>query len=79
MNSPIEVSESIDYGPVVRILDRELADSFDDYVTENFYAFYDTKFADDAVEFYFGQFASVARLKEIVDRFNAKNSGGKPQ
>ena len=73
MKPLIQVSDSVDYGPVVRVLDRELADTFDDFVTENFYTFYDMGFKDDAVEFCFGQLASLERVKEVVDRFNAEN------
>jgi hypothetical protein len=74
MKPPLQILDSADYGPIVRVLGRELADAFDDFITENFYAFYDTKFKDETVEFYFGQFGSVARIKEIVDRFNAQNN-----
>jgi hypothetical protein len=73
MSQIIEVSDTVEYGPVVRVFDRELADAFDDFVTENFYGFYDTKFAERVVEFYFGQFGSVERLKDVVQRFEAQH------
>lgn len=73
MNSPIQVSDSVEYGPVVRIVGRELADAFDDFATENFYTFYDMGFKDDAVEFCFGQLASMERVKEVVERFSTED------
>lgn len=68
-NSKMFAIETSDYGPFVRVLDRSLADEFDDFLTESFFILYDCKFNDESVEFLFGVAASKTKLSKIIDDF----------
>jgi len=69
MSAEVEVFETSEHGTVLRCRDTELADQFEDYLTEQCYVLFSTRFESTATSFFFGQASSVATVRELFDRF----------
>lgn len=60
-----------DYGTLVRCVDADSADQFEDYLSEQCYVPFDIKFDGVDTVFYFGQASSRKALEELIARFQA--------
>lgn len=69
MIEKFEISESKEYGVILKINDTELADEFDDYLTENSPISYSLKFSESNVEFFLGRFVDVEHIQNLVTKF----------
>lgn len=69
MESLFDIKESEKYGVVLTVRDAELADNFDDYITEQCYILYEIKFYERHVEFYFGQASCIEKVNYIVESY----------
>ena len=56
-------------GVSIVVEDDELADLFDDFLTEEIYVLYNVRDKDGKQEFLFGNAASETKLSEIIDAF----------
>jgi hypothetical protein len=56
-------------GISILVEDDELADSFDDFLTEEMYVLYNLRERDGKQEFLFGNAASEIKLSRIIDAF----------
>lgn len=65
----ISVNESVNYGVFLTIFDSELADEIEDFLNEKFFVFFNIKFNDSQVEFYFGQAACVDKVSKLLKEF----------
>lgn len=63
------VEEDPQYGVVVWCSDANVADEFEDFLSERNYVLFHVKFEGSEVAFYFGQASSRARLEAIIERF----------
>jgi hypothetical protein len=63
------VDEDPQYGVVVQCFDVEVADQFEDFLSERNYVLFHVKFEGPAVMFYFGQASSREKLEAIIERF----------
>lgn len=71
----IDVSDSPEYGAILKCPDVEIADQFDDFLTESCFVFFQTKFEQDEVSFFFGQSSSVQKVRDLYERFVATTTG----
>jgi hypothetical protein len=70
--SRFHVDEEPAYGVVLRCTDAELADLFEDFLSEKNFVLFNTKFQETEVLFYFGQASSLDAVRRLVDRFEAE-------
>ena len=69
MDMRFEVSENEKYGAVLKISDVELADEFEDFLTESCYVAFDVKLEFDCEYFYFGQASCIEKVRDFLERF----------
>ena len=72
MKSVFEIVESEEYGAFLKVDDVEIADEFDDFLTEECYVLFEQKFESDHVVVHFGQAGSVEKIRLLVERFEQK-------
>ncbi|CAK0773630.1 conserved hypothetical protein [Gammaproteobacteria bacterium] len=72
MNTVIatDVYDSPEYGTVLKCYDLIVADEFEDFLTESCFVFFQTKFDQNEVTFFFGQASSVQKVRDLFKRFN---------
>lgn len=68
-DSTFKITESPEYGTVLRINNSELANQFEDFLAERCYVLFNIKFESDFVLFFFGQASSPVKVGELLDRF----------
>ncbi len=71
-NSEIKISETAEYGAMLRCPDTELADQFEDFLTESCFVLFKTKLDSQEVTFFFGQASSVQKVRDLYERFIGK-------
>lgn len=69
MRKDVVVSSTDEYGIVVEILDPEVADRFEGYLTDNHYVLFDVKFENESVHFFFGQASSLKKVEALCYSF----------
>ena len=69
VGSGFQVGEEPTCGVVLRCADAELADQFEDFLSEKNFVLFNTKFQESEVLFYFGQASSLDAVKRLVERF----------
>lgn len=69
VDSGFKIDEEPTYGVVLRCTDAELADQFEDFLSEKNFVLFNTKFRETEVVFYFGQASSVDAVRRLVERF----------
>jgi len=67
----VDILESSEYGAILKCRDLELADEFEDFLSETCFVLFQTKFDAGEVLFYFGQASSAVRVRELYERFIA--------
>jgi len=72
MNDIFEISDTEDYGALLKVSDVEIADELDDFLTEECYVFFEQKLESDYVEIYFGQASSSDKVNNLLRKFEAK-------
>ncbi|NQY19682.1 hypothetical protein [Alteromonas sp.] len=73
MEKSIETKYEEEFGVVAYCEDSDLADKFDDFLTESLYVFYEMKFLENKTEYYFGKASCQEAVNKIIDSFLAKN------
>jgi len=73
MDTRFEITETKEYGVVLRIKDVDLADEFDDFINEEYYVFTELKFETACVYFYFGQAGCKEKVRDLVENFLSKS------
>lgn len=63
------IDEEPAYGVVLRCTDAEVADQFEDFLSEKNFVLFSTKFQGAEVVFYFGQASSLDAVRRLVERF----------
>jgi hypothetical protein len=66
----VEIQELHEYGTILKIGDTEVADQFEDFLTEHRFVLFNVKFEPDGVSFYFGQASSAARVRDLYNVFS---------
>ncbi|MGY0564276.1 MAG: hypothetical protein ACW7DR_09035 [Paraglaciecola chathamensis] len=67
--SKIKSTFDKDYGVIISVEDEDTADLLDDFLTEKFFVFYNTRDKNGLKEFIFGFASSVERVQLIIDSF----------
>lgn len=70
----VEITDTLEYGGVLKCHDIELADQFEDFLTESCFVLFNTKLDRDEVTFYFGQASSTSKIRELYERFRERLS-----
>lgn len=76
VDSRFQVDEEPTYGVVLRCTDAELADQFEDFLSEKNFVLFNTKFQEAEVLFYFGQASSLDAVRKLVERFEVELRSG---
>lgn len=74
MSARVEISDSAQYGATWTSKDAELADRFEDFLTERCFVLFKTRFERDEVSLLFGQASSADKVRELYDRFLREES-----
>ncbi|BBQ49251.1 hypothetical protein [Acinetobacter pittii] len=72
MNNPIstvQIIEDPEYGVILVCQDLELADQFEDFLTEKDSMLFHIKFEPNQVSFFFGKTISTSNAKELFKQF----------
>lgn len=69
MRPEFQIIETNENGMILKVTDLELADQFDDFLSEKCYIFYTQKFSTNFVEFFFGQLGSTSKLTDFIEKF----------
>jgi hypothetical protein len=67
--SKIKSTFDKDYGVIISVDDEDTADLLDDFLTEKFFVFYNTRDKNGLKQFIFGFASSVERVQLIIDSF----------
>lgn len=73
-SSEVKISETPEYGTMLRCPDPELADQFEDFLTESCFVLFKTKLDSQEVTFFFGQASSVQKVRDLYERFTGENT-----
>jgi hypothetical protein len=68
-NSSVEILETAEYGPVLKFRDAEVADQFEDFLTERCFVLFQTKLAPEETIFIFGQASALSRVHDLYEKF----------
>ncbi|MDC5329058.1 hypothetical protein OHW61_04685 [Acinetobacter baumannii] len=72
MNNPIsnvKIIEDPEYGVILVCQDLELADQFEDFLTEKDSMLFHIKFEPNQVLFFFGKTNTTSKVKELFNQF----------
>ena len=65
----VEITDTLEYGGVLKCFNIEIADQFEDFLTENCFVLFNIKLDREEVTFYFGQASSTSKIRELYGRF----------
>ena len=65
-----KIEENDEFGAYVICSDIEVADEFDDFMSESEYVLFNIKVEATSMIFYFGRASSPHRVKMLIDRFS---------
>ena len=68
-NYSVEILETPEYGAVLRCRDVEVADQFEDFLTEHCFVLFKTKLDPEEFSFFFGQASEPSKVRELYERF----------
>lgn len=68
-DSKIKLSDTCEHGVMLTCFDLELADQFEDFLTEDCFVFFNTKQGVQEVAFFFGQASSEQKVSALYERF----------
>lgn len=68
-----EISETAEKGVALRLIDAELADEFEDYLSEQCFVLFNLAFDENGVIFYFGQASEQSKVLALFDKFLHQN------
>lgn len=72
MNNPIsnvQIMEDPEYGVILVCQDLELADQFEDFLTEKHSVLFHIKFEPNQVSFFFDKRNTTSKVKELFNQF----------
>jgi len=72
MNNPIsnvQIIEDPEYGVILVCQDLELADQFEDFLTEKHSVLFHIKFEPNQVSFFFDKTNTISKVKELFNKF----------
>jgi hypothetical protein len=72
-SNDLEISDSPGLGVVLELRDRELADHFEDYLTEKRFVFFKLRDAEGKLGFLFGEASSPERVRLLFSEFTASD------
>jgi hypothetical protein len=68
-----EIFETAEQGVALRFNDAELADKFEDYLSEQCFVFFNLAFDENGVIFYFGQASERSSVLSLFEQFVRQN------
>ncbi|EOQ74139.1 hypothetical protein [Acinetobacter lactucae] len=67
--SNVQIIEDAEYGVILICRDLELADQFEDFLTEKHSVLFHMKFEANQVSFFFGKTNTTSKVKELCNQF----------
>lgn len=71
--TPPVITETAEYGVALRLIDTELADEFDDYLSEQVYVLFNIAYDENGVIFYFGLASERSKVLALFEGFLRQN------
>ena len=68
-NSIVDILETPEYGTTLRCRDLELADMFEDFLTEHCFVLFKIKLDTQEALFFFGQASTPSKVRALYERF----------
>ena len=68
-----EISETAEHGVALRLNDAELADEFEDYLSEQCFVLFNLAHDESGVIFYFGQASERSKVLALFEKFLCQN------
>lgn len=68
-----DISETAEEGVSLRLVDAELADEFEDYLSEQCFVLFNLAFDENGVIFHFGQASERSKVLALYERFLRQN------
>lgn len=68
-NSNVQIIEDPEYGVILVCQNLELADQFEDFLTEKHSVLFHIKFERNQVSFFFGKTNTTSKVKELFNQF----------
>lgn len=65
----VEITETHEHGVVFKCFDVELADQFEDFLSEHCFVLFNLKIEGNETVFYFGQAASTLKIRSLYEKF----------
>lgn len=65
----VEIVDTVEYGVMLLCRDKEIADRFDDYLTEKCFVLFKVKMDPNEWSFLFGQASALSRVQDLFDKF----------
>lgn len=69
-DAEVEIEETAEYGVVLHCHDIEVADKFEDFLTERCFVLFNIRPEVAKISFYFGQASALAKVQELYERFS---------
>ena len=73
-NVEMEIKETPEYGTELRCYDVNIADEFDDFLTEHCFVFFSIKLDNGTVSFLFGQASAPSKVRDLYERFKSNRN-----
>ena len=67
--SQVEIGETAEFGVTLQCNDAEIADQFEDFLTEKCFVLFNLKPQGEKISFYFGQASTQEKVGELYARF----------
>lgn len=67
--SNVEINDTADLGVILHCKDVEVADDFEDFLTERCFVLFNIRPHGATVSFFFGQASSVDKVRQLYERF----------
>ena len=65
----LEISETVEQGVILRLADAELADKFEDYLSEQCFVLFNLAFDGNSAIFHFGQASERSKVLALFEKF----------
>lgn len=67
--SQVEIGETAEFGVTLQCKDAEIADQFEDFLTEKCFVLFNLRPQGEEISFYFGQASTQEKVRELYARF----------
>jgi hypothetical protein len=73
-NNDVEILETPEYGSFLVCRDAEVANQFEDFLTERCFVLFKVSLDGDKISFFFGQASAPSKVRDLYERFTNENN-----